>query len=122
MKRPPCIRGLKEFKKGCPQRKWDGGEGCPAWLEDWVVVKGEREWKGMCVDIWLSLYMRFSLGLMEGAQIAAEGNRNMTALFSLVSLKQKNPSELIRVAKKHLGIGNDNNQRSDQKNIEQKMA
>jgi len=102
MKRPPCIRGLKRFeKKGCPQRKWDGEDGCPAWIEDWVVEKGERIQKGMCVDMWIPLYLRFSLGLLEGNQQATESNRNMTALLSLSVCGAQSPSEIINVARKY---------------------
>lgn len=30
----PCIRDLKIFRKtGCPEKPWDGKEGCPAWVQ-----------------------------------------------------------------------------------------
>ncbi len=41
MNKRPCIRGLKEFQKsGCPEKHWDGKEGCPAWKE-YTIPGGE---------------------------------------------------------------------------------
>ena len=109
MNLPPCIRNLKEFKKGCPQRKWDGESGCPAWIEMPVATKGNpqhKEIKGQCIDIWMWEFQWAALGSLEGNQQATEGNRNMTALGCLVSLGKQNPAELERVAKKHLEYDN----------------
>ena len=83
-------------------RSWNGHDGCPAWLEDWVVERGERVIKKQCLDLWMKDYMRFSLGLLEGNQIATESNRNMTALHSLVITGVKTPEELVRVATRNL--------------------
>lgn len=80
MKKPPCIRGLKEFKKGCPCRPWDGETGCPAWAELLVTPNGEplkqKDKIGKCLDHWaLDLQLK-SLGLLEGNQQAIESFRN----------------------------------------------
>ena len=108
--KPPCIRGLKRFeKKGCPQRSWDGEGGCPAWIEMPVATRGNpmhKEIKGQCVDNWLWEFQWAALGMLEGNQQATEGNRNMTALFSLVLCGAKNSTELIRTATKHLDYDN----------------
>lgn len=102
MKRPPCIRGLKQFEKtGCPQRSWDGQDGCPAWIELSVAQKGnplQKEIKKQCLDLWLFEFQWASLGQREGMQQATEENRNMTALSSLVNSGLRTPDELIRIA------------------------
>lgn len=105
--KPPCIRGLKEFKNGCPCRSWsiNNQGGCPAWIEMSVAVKGnplQKEIRKQCIDIWTWEFQWASLGMLEGNQQATEGNRNMTALFSLVLCGAKNQRELIRTATKHL--------------------
>jgi len=106
MKKPPCIRGLKRFeKKGCPQKIWDGEEGCPAWIELTVSQKGnplQKEIKRQCLDLWMFDFSWASMGQMEGMQQATESNRNMTALQSLVITGANSPQELINVATKHL--------------------
>lgn len=75
----PCVRGLKDFQKnGCPEKYWNGNEGCPAWKEYTIpgkpgdpptVIKD-------CIDM-LSEYWQFeSLKLLEGNQKATESFRN----------------------------------------------
>lgn len=108
MKRAVCIRGLPAFKKGCPQHSWNSetGEGCPAWIEMPVAVRGnpqQKEIKGQCIDIWMWEFQWAALGMLEGNQQAMEGNRNMTALLSLSICNKTASAELIRVAQKHLG-------------------
>lgn len=82
--------------------------GCQAWVSDWVIEKGERVMKHQCLDFWMKDYLRFSLGLLEGNQQATEGNRNMTALLSLVSTGVRSSDELIRVATKNLESSQNN--------------
>jgi len=77
---PPCIRDLERFKKsGCPQKPWDGKEGCPAWIEMAVSKKGnplEKEIRKQCIDIWIFEFQWSMLGLLEGNQQAIESFRN----------------------------------------------
>jgi hypothetical protein len=80
MKNPPCIRGLKEFKKGCPQQPWNGVSGCPAWVELLVTPEGAplkpKDKIGKCIDHWdIELRLK-ALGLLEGNQRATESFRN----------------------------------------------
>ena len=103
---PPCIRGLKRFeKKGCPQKEWDGKEGCPAWIELVISSRGsplKNEIKKQCLDLWLWEFSWAGMGQREGMQQATESNRNMLALLSLVSANAESPEELIRVATKSI--------------------
>lgn len=103
---PPCIRGLKRFeKKGCPQKGWDGKEGCPAWKELVVASRDnplKKEIQKKCIDLWLWEFQWAGMGQREGLQQATESNRNMTALHSLVITGAKSPEELIKVATKNL--------------------
>lgn len=79
-KNPPCIRNLERFRKtGCPQREWDGEQGCPAWIELAVPdpdhpVKRRIEKK--CLDLWMFTLNWSQLGLLEGNQRAVESFRN----------------------------------------------
>lgn len=78
-KKRPCIRGLREFKKGCPEKYWDGSEGCPAWREYAIptVEKGKppRIIKD-CIDC-LSEHWQFeALKGLEGNQKTSESFRN----------------------------------------------
>ena len=97
----PCIRGLKKFKAGCPENS-----SCPAWVETLgslhpKVIK-------QCVDI-VSVGLLWDLNCnMIGNQQATEGNRNMTALLSLVSTGVRSSDELIRVATKNLESSQNN--------------
>jgi len=100
--KPPCIRGLKEFKKGCPQRCWNGNDGCPAWMEEIIVENGKKKNHGACLEWWKLFYARNALRLLEGTQQATESNRNMTALHSLVAVNARTPEDLFRVATKNL--------------------
>jgi hypothetical protein len=81
MIKPPCIRGLVKFKKGCPKKCWDGetGEGCPAWvsciLPD-INDKNKPKQFEMCIDTWnVELKLR-QLGLLEGNAIGLEELKN----------------------------------------------
>lgn len=79
-KSPPCIRNIYRFRKsGCPECKWDGENGCTAWIEqvydspnpddEPIIVKS-------CMDLIsydISLKM---LKLLEGNQQATESFRN----------------------------------------------
>lgn len=78
-KKPPCIRNLPSFKKGCPEKGWDGNEGCQCWVELSVPKKSnplEKEIKKHCIDIWMFILQLESVGLLEGNQIAIETFRN----------------------------------------------
>ena len=83
MKKIPCIRGLKEYKRhGCPCMLFnkDTGKGCPAWIEIGVTalddpnspVKNE----GHCVDIWNSKLLHDAIKRLAGVQQATESFRN----------------------------------------------
>jgi len=80
MKNPPCIRGLKVFERnGCPQKAWDGKEGCPCWIELTVSKRGnplEKEIKKQCIDLWAFDFQWAMMGLLEGNQKAVESFRN----------------------------------------------
>jgi hypothetical protein len=68
---------LREFKKGCPQRCWDGESGCPAWIEINLPTKsGERMDIKECVDIFQSRLQMSTNQLLEGNQQAIESFRN----------------------------------------------
>jgi hypothetical protein len=79
-KRPPCIRNLKCFEEtGCPEREWDGEEGCTAWMEMVVGTKadtGRPKTKRMCIDMWQFDFSFSILGALEGNQQAIESFRN----------------------------------------------
>jgi hypothetical protein len=78
--RPPCIRNLKCFEEsGCPQREWDGEEGCTAWVEMMVGKKetpNVPEMKKQCIDRWQFDFSVSTLGVLEGNQQAIESFRN----------------------------------------------
>lgn len=80
MKKAPCIRGLREFRKGCPGRPWDGEQGCPAWIELLITPRNEptkpKEKVGRCIDNWQIELKLTELGLLEGNQMAIESFRN----------------------------------------------
>jgi len=73
----PCIRGLKAFKKGCPEKAWNGSDGCPAWKEYTIPqTDGKPIILRDCID-GLSEHWRFeALKLLEGNQKATESFRN----------------------------------------------
>ncbi len=76
---PPCIRNLSKFKKGCPEKSWDGKEGCTCWIE--MTIPNEenplkRDIGKHCIDMWMFILKRASLSLLEGNQIAIESFRN----------------------------------------------
>jgi len=78
--KPPCIRGLAAFKKGCCEKEWDGESGCPAWVELLVTPRGEplkpKDKIGRCIDRWQLEFALTTLGLLEGNQKAVESFRN----------------------------------------------
>lgn len=78
--KPPCMRGLKEFKKGCPQKPWNGEDGCPAWVELLVTPMNEptkpKDKIGKCIEHWKIELQLKSLALLEGNQMAIESFRN----------------------------------------------
>lgn len=77
--KPPCIRNLKRFEEGCPQKEWDGDGGCPAWIEMIVSKRNnpqEKVLEKMCVDLWNHKFIWASLGALEGVQAAVESHRN----------------------------------------------
>jgi len=80
MKNPPCIRGLKPFEKGgCPQKAWNGNEGCLCWIELTVSKRGsplQKEIKKQCIDLWAFDFQWAMMGLLEGNQKAVESFRN----------------------------------------------
>ena len=79
-KRRPCILGLRQFEKtGCPQKSWDGEEGCPAWKE--LILSNrenplKKENKAQCIMEWQFEFQWSMLGLLEGNQQAIETFRN----------------------------------------------
>jgi hypothetical protein len=77
---PPCIRGLKCFKKGCPQKRWSerDPEGCPAWVELDMKTKGGTDVIEIreCLDLYMSRLMFYNNCLLEGNQQAIESFRN----------------------------------------------
>lgn len=77
---PPCTgsqdKGL--LKNGCPEKYWDGQEGCPKWKEYNVPGKpGEppSNIKG-CTDILMEHWQFEALKMLEGNQQATESLRN----------------------------------------------
>ena len=76
----PCIRNLEAFRKtGCPEKSWNGEEGCPCWIEMPVSRKDnplKKDTKKDCLDLWLWEFQWAMLGLLEGNQQATESFRN----------------------------------------------
>ena len=78
MIKPPCIRGLREFKKGCPQKKWDGESGCPAWIDVRMPTLGGTKFIEIkeCLDLYRARLHYSTNALLEGNQRAVETFRN----------------------------------------------
>ena len=80
MKKMPCIRNLEAFKKkGCPEKSWNGEEGCSCWIEMPVAERGnplKTEIRKQCLDKWLFDFQWASLGLAEANVKGAEQLRN----------------------------------------------
>jgi|FLOH01.1.fsa_nt_gi hypothetical protein len=73
----PCIRGLSVFKKGCPEKYWDGSGGCPAWKEYTIPSEGGKPIIIKdCIDVLKEHWQFESLKLLEGNQKATESFRN----------------------------------------------
>ena len=79
MKKQPCIRGLNEFKKGCPRCCWneEAGIGCPAWIDKKMKAKnGEDIHIKECLDLYMARLHYSTNALLEGNQQAIEKFRN----------------------------------------------
>jgi len=80
MNKPPCIRGLRRYQKsGCPEKFWDGEDGCPCWIELAAPRRDNPQKKVVekkCLDIWSFEFLWASLGYLEGNQQATESFRN----------------------------------------------
>ena len=72
----PCIRDLKPFKKGCPEKCWDGNLGCPAWKEYTIQSEGKPIIMKDCIDNLSERWQFEALRLLEGNQQATESFRN----------------------------------------------
>jgi hypothetical protein len=77
-KKPPCIRGLAAFRKGCPQHSWNGATGCPAWVETTQDSKGgaEKIRIAECIDLYRTRLAYHANVLLEGNQQGIESFRN----------------------------------------------
>ena len=77
---PPCVRNIHKFRKtGCPEKCWDGREGCTCWVEMSISSKENPQKKDivkMCLDMWMLRFQLDALGLLEGNQQATESFRN----------------------------------------------
>lgn len=119
MKQRPCVRGLREFKKGCPQKPWDPatGEGCPLW-KSYLVKKIDDptrtpEIKSQCVDEWQFDWLAWANAGLAGNQAAIESFRNgMTEQRSDGQVGPKQSPEMLSVlrilyaaSQKHQAIG-----------------
>jgi hypothetical protein len=70
-----CIRGLKAFKKGCPEHCGPGG--CPAWIEREVPNKnGGTEKVAECLDLFMARMTWHTNAILQGNQKAIESFRN----------------------------------------------
>jgi len=78
MTKPQCIRGLKKFKAGCPQRGWNGTDGCVAWIEKEKVPQRDGTISDVkeCLDLWMFRLAWAQVGATEGSQAAVESFRN----------------------------------------------
>lgn len=79
--KPPCTRGLQQFKNGCPERPYNpnDGTGCPLWVEKETPTLENPQVKRtnkMCVDRWYWTFLWSILGALEGCQMATETFRN----------------------------------------------
>ena len=78
--KPPCIRGLDKFKKGCPEKCYDpdSGLGCPAWIDLELSTKGgtEKIIIKECLDLYTMRLQFYNNCLLEGNQQAIESFRN----------------------------------------------
>jgi len=80
MLKKPCIRGLKEFKNGCPGMAWSEkhSTGCPAWIEREMFSRGgmKKTKFAECLDHWTAKLQYDTNVLLEGVQQAVETFRN----------------------------------------------
>ena len=79
MSHSPCIRGLKQFGKGCPEKKWDGRSGCPAWIDKIILLSENPKEYGpanMCIDVYMAQLHWDINAFLAGIQRAIESFRN----------------------------------------------
>lgn len=80
MKMSPCIRGLKQFNKGCPEMTYNPntGLGCPAWQEIDMATKGGQDKIEIreCLDLYTARLLYHNNCLLESNQQALESFRN----------------------------------------------
>lgn len=78
--KPPCIRGLKEYKRGCPQEKWNSvtGKGCPLWITRTAptLAYPNGEIISQCLDLWMLTVNWDANKLLEGVNQVIESFRN----------------------------------------------
>ena len=108
----PCIRGLREYKKGCPERSWNGKDGCPAWIEEQATViedgVAQKKMFKNCIDVW-NLYIMKGLSRgLEGVQQATETFRNGMCEEVNGQVRPKINQVIVSMTKE---IGNGNNDR-----------
>jgi len=75
----PCIRGLEIFKKkGCPEKFWDGKNGCPAWKE--YIRPGEPGKAPVkiadCIDVHSEGWIFEQIKLLEQLIVSVQSLRN----------------------------------------------
>jgi hypothetical protein len=78
-KKPPCLRGLKRFRSGCPESTWNGETGCPAWITRTVPTAknpAHGETISQCLDMWMLTVNWDANKLLEGISQAIESFRN----------------------------------------------
>lgn len=81
MEKPPCVRGLTQFKKGCPETCWDRetGEGCPGWTEIPMTTPdepGKIVMQKKCFEFVVLDYLLAIARNTEATQQAIESFRN----------------------------------------------
>lgn len=75
----PCIRNLDCFrKKGCPEKSWNGVEGCPAWKEYSQVIEAGQPPRILkdCIDIFSEIWLKEALGISEQVVTSVQSFRN----------------------------------------------
>lgn len=73
-----CIKGLPDFKNGCPEKHGVYPDGCPAWKE-YTVSQDNHNGPVVirdCVDVLKERWQFEALKLLEGNQRATESFRN----------------------------------------------
>jgi len=69
---------LKQFSAGCPARKWNGTDGCPAWVEvDMLLQNGQEKVQiRECLDLYQARLGYDTNRLLEGVQQCIQSFRN----------------------------------------------